>query len=301
MRSIFLCLVVCLTTAAHAQLLGKALQKVTGNASSLIIKEPITTSFKDVKQDGAKPADFTPREPLRNMNVLTRTTNGGFVLQPGYYSYQSQSYCLKAGTKGPSTGAGYMYAPPMGTADDAVMAIVRNSVSHPNIQQHDIQVLLWAIIAHAKFENMQPGYKLTAALLLTPKQIALLNRTAMDFVPSSARANLPQPLQMALEAENKLRAMMYSANTTFAEMESVAVLAGLVDKDDIESGRWSLHPDGYYVRYLPYTYSSTQVEVYVPQGSEAVGKEFDPATHIAVPASTGRQRLIQSGRFQQTQ
>ena len=63
MRSIFLCLAVCLTTAAHAQLLGKALQKVTGNASSLIIKEPITTSFKDVKQDGAKPADFTPREP----------------------------------------------------------------------------------------------------------------------------------------------------------------------------------------------------------------------------------------------
>ena len=37
------------------------------------------------------------------------------------------------------------------------------------------------------------------------------------------------------------------------------------------------------------------------QGSPAVGKEYDPATHIAVPGNTARQRLIQSGRAQQQQ
>jgi hypothetical protein len=41
------------------------------------------------------------------------------------------------------------------------------------------------------------------------------------------------------------------------------------------------------------------VEVWVPQGSPAVGKEFDPASHIAVPGNTSRQRLIQSARMQQ--
>ena len=65
---------------------------------------------------------------------------------------------------------------------------------------------------------------------------------------------------------------------------------------EVPSGRWSNHPDGYHVRYLPSGYSSTKVDIWVPQGSPAVGKEYDPATHIAVPGNTSRQRLIQSGR-----
>ena len=69
---------------------------------------------------------------------------------------------------------------------------------------------------------------------------------------------------------------------------------------DIPSGRWSLHPDGYYIRYVPQGYSHTVVGIWVPQGSPAVGKEYDPATHIAVPGNTSRQRLIQSGRAYQS-
>ena len=83
-------------------------------------------------------------------------------------------------------------------------------------------------------------------------------------------------------------------------MERVAVLSGNAPMGPgsqvVPSGRWSIHPDGYYVRYIPSGYSSTRVEIWVPQGSPAVGKEFDPATHIAVPGNTSRQRLIQSGR-----
>jgi len=48
--------------------------------------------------------------------------------------------------------------------------------------------------------------------------------------------------------------------------------------------------------YLPQGYTNTVVQIWVPQGSPAVGKEYDPATHIAVPGNTARQRLIQSGR-----
>ena len=65
---------------------------------------------------------------------------------------------------------------------------------------------------------------------------------------------------------------------------------------EVPSGRWSLHPDGYYVRYLPVSYTNTVTQIWVPQGSPAVGKEYDPATHIAVPGNTARQRLMQSGR-----
>ena len=272
-------------------------------------KAPITTSLSDAKWDDASKDGFTPREPGRSLMTLQRTPNGGFVLQPGYYSLQTQSYCLKAGTHGPGGGDGYVYAPPKGPAEDAVMSVVRNSVQHAEIEQHDVQALLWAIIARAKFEDLQPEMKATAAKLLTPRQLATLNRSALDVLSGNALTDalggVPEPLRQIAQAEAQLRQMMTTPGASFAEMERVAVLSGAAPlgegSRDVPSGRWSVHPDGYYVRYLPSGYSSTRVEIWVPQGSPAVGKEFDPATHIAVPGNTARQRLIQSGRAQQQQ
>jgi hypothetical protein len=284
--------------------LGDKLKKKTPNL--LGDKQPITTSLPDARWGDAEKDQFTPREPKRSLMTLQRTPSGGFTLQPGYYEMQTQSYCLKAGTHGPGGGDGYLYAPPKGTAEDAVMSIVRNSVQHPEIEQHDIQVLLWAIIARAKFEDLSSELKQTAARLLTPRQLASLNRNALDALSGNALTDalggVPEPLREIAQAEASLRQMLTTPGSSYAEMERVAVLSGMAPRgpgsQDIPSGRWSVHPDGYYVRYIPSGYSSTRVEIWVPQGSPAVGKEYDPATHIAVPGNTARQRLIQSGRQQ---
>jgi hypothetical protein len=285
--------------------LGDKLKKKTPNL--LGDRQPITTSLSDAKWGDGSKDGFTPREPKRSLMTLQRTPNGGFVLQPGYYAFTDQSYCLKAGTHGPGGGDGYLYAPPKGPAEDAVMTIVRNSVNHPEIHQHEIQVLLWAIIARAKFEDLSSDMKATAARLLTPRQLAGLNRSALDALHGNALTDalggVPEPLRQIAQAEAQLRQMLTTPGASFAEMERVAVLSGAAPmgpgSQDIPSGRWSIHPDGYYVRYLPSGYSTTNVEIWVPQGSPAVGKEYDPATHIAVPGNTSRQRLIQSGRPQQ--
>jgi hypothetical protein len=298
--------------SASAQLggLGGVTDKLKKKTPNLLgDKAPITTSLPDAKWGDESKDGFTPREAARSLMTLQRTPNGGFVLQPGYYIMQTQSYCLKAGTHGPGGGDGYLYAPPKGPAEDPVMTIVRNSVQHPEIEQHDIQVLLWAIIARAKFEDLQPEMKATASRLLTPRQLAALNRSALDVLSGNALTDalggVPEPLRQIAQAEAQLRQMMTTPGATFAEMERVAVLSGAAPlgpgSREVPSGRWSLHPDGYYVRYIPSGYSSTRVEIWVPQGSPAVGKEYDPATHIAVPGNTARQRLIQSGRPQQQQ
>ncbi|HEX9962879.1 MAG TPA: hypothetical protein VGB00_18245 [Pyrinomonadaceae bacterium] len=282
--------------------LGDKLKKKTPEL--LGDKPPITTSLTDAKWGDSSKDGYTPREAGRSLMTLQRTPNGGFVLQPGYFSMQVQSYCLKAGTHGPGGGAGYLYAPPKGPAEDAVMTIVRNSVNRPEIAQSKIQMLLWAIIARAKFEDLSSELKATASQLLTPRQLAGLNRTALNALPAplqqEALNRAPAGVRTVLEAESRLRQMLTSANASFAEMERVAVLSGNAPLGegsiDVPSGRWSIHPDGYYVRYIPSSYSSTRIEIWVPQGSPAVGKEFDPAAHIAVPGNTARQRLIQSGR-----
>jgi hypothetical protein len=307
-----LCLVGLGAATALAQLgglggLGDKLKNKNPLGKLLEGKPPITTNLEDAKWADASKDAFTPREASRSLLTLQRTPNGGFVLQPGFYATQMQSYCLKAGTHGPGGGDGYLYAPPKGPAEDAVMTIVRNSVNRPEIAQQRVQTLLWAIIARAKFEDLQPEMKATASQLLTPRQLASLNRNALDVMsgPAFERAlgEAPAGLRSVLQAEAQLRQMLTSPGTSFAEMERVAVLSGMAPlgegSREVPSGRWSLHPDGYFVRYLPSGYSSTRVEIWVPQGSPSVGKEFDPATHIAVPGNTARQRLIQSGRAQQ--
>jgi hypothetical protein len=254
------------------------------------------------------PVDSLADAPLRRMEELQRTPAGGFLLQPGYWEFHAQSYCLKAGTHGPGGGDGYLYAPPSGPAEDAVVSILQNSVSRPEIPQQQIQTLLWAIIARAKFEDLSAEHKATASQLLTPAQIASLNRSALDLIPDAQMRSLmgrvPAPVRQVVEAEARLRNMLVNPASSFADMEAVAVLTGAVGMGpgsrEVAEGRWSRHPDGYYVRYLPRGYSYTITQIWVPEGSEAVGREFDPATHIAVPGNTARQRLIQSGRQRAT-
>ncbi|HEX8119196.1 MAG TPA: hypothetical protein VF521_18100, partial [Pyrinomonadaceae bacterium] len=190
--------------------LGDKLKKKTPNL--LGDKQPITTSLPDAKWGDSTKDGFTPREPERSLMTLQRTPNGGFVLQPGYYEFVDQSYCLKAGTHGPGGGDGYLYAPPKGPAEDAVMTIVRNSVNRPEIPQQKIQQLLWAIIARAKFEDLQPEIKATASQLLTPRQLAGLNRSALDALSGDALTDalggVPEPLRQIAQAEAQLRQML---------------------------------------------------------------------------------------------
>lgn len=294
---------------AHAQIggLGRAAGRLAGRANVDAVLRgdaPITTSLPDARWAVDSLDNFTPREAKRSLMQLQRTPNGGFVLRPGYYEFHDQSYCLHAGTHGPGGGDGYIYAPPRGPAEDAVMTIVRNSVNRPNIPQHDVQVLLWAIIARSKFEDLDSHLKATATQLLTPRQLAALNRTALDMVPGpaldAATSRMPAFVRQVFMAEAQIRQLVTQPGTSYDQLERVAVLAGMAPMGEgsraVPSGRWSLHPDGYYIRYLPYSYTNTLVQIWVPQGSPAVGKEYDPATHIAVPGNTARQRLIQSGR-----
>jgi hypothetical protein len=294
--------------ASQLDSLGGAAEQLGGvapGASSLLEREPpITTSLSDAVF-GVDLAAPRATERFRSLLELDRTPGGGFLLKPGLYEMHTQSYCLKAGTHGPGGGDGYLYAPPKGPARDAVVSIVRNSVSHPQLAQHDVQVLLWAIIARAKFEDLAPELKVVAGQLLTPQQLAMLNRTALDLLPGpalqSALLRTPTPLREILEAEAHLREMLTNPRSTFEQLESVAVLSGMAalgaGSQPVPTGRWSRHPDGYFVRYLPRSYSYTVTQLWVPEGV-ATRTEYDPALHIAVPGNTSRQRLIQSGRPQ---
>ena len=264
-------------------------------------KPPITTSIQDAIYSDPNRDGFDPGV-ARSLASLPLDKKNRYVLAPGYYTMTAQTYCLKAGTYGPTGGNAYLYAPLKGPQKKTVEAILRNSVDHPDIAQRDVQVLLWAIIARAKFENLNSRSKIVAARLLTSRQLASLNRNALDVLTNRQVQGLiggvPRPVGAVLEAEADMRRML-SRGSSYSDLETVAVLTGAVplgegSRTDIPANRWDRHPDGYWVRYDPTGYSRTTVEIYVPE--DANGAKYDPAVSVAVPANTSRQRIGQSAR-----
>jgi hypothetical protein len=278
--------------------------KVLGEKSPVadIIKRPspITTNFKDdVIMEGSLPETFGDDKVFTPLQHMARTESGGFRLCPGYYEMTNMSYCLKAGTHGPSNGDGYMFAPTEGKMEDIVNSIlVNHATKHPEISQQDVQVLLWAIIARSKFKDLSGRLKLVSSKLLTPDQIVKLNGGYVETIGGEALnkglIDMPPAVRAVMEAENQIRRLVEKGSDSYEDFEKFAILAGMAvnDHPHVKRGMWSLHPDGYYIRYFPSGYSRTKVQVYVPAGKGQL--VYNAIGTIACPANTGAQRLAQT-------
>ena len=304
MKLILLASFLMTSTFSFSQL-GGLKNKILGgdkNPVASIIKKPspITTNFEDdVEMKGALQEGFGNDKKYIPLYKMTANADGGFNLCPGFYEMTNMSYCLKAGTHGPSAGDGYMYAPVKGKMDDIVLAILENhATKHPEIPQKDVQMLLWAIIARSKFKNLSGRLKVVTSLLLTPQQIVKLNGGFVETLGGEALnkglVDVPPAVQKVMEAENNIRRLVESGVDSYEDFEKYAMLAGMAPNDhpEVVRGMWSLHPDGYYIRYYPSGYSRTKVQIYVPEGK--AGVKYNAIGTIACPANTGAQRLAQT-------
>ena len=268
-----------------------------------VLKKPaaITTSFEDVNRSESKFPDLIVVKNAQPLYLLPKAITGGYILCDGFFEMTNKSYCLHAGTFQPSKGDGYMYAPTLGPKKEIVTTILKNAENHPEINQHDIQVLLWTIITRTRFADYSGQVKLTALALLSPLELTQLEGGMLGVLPASlmnkAKSKLPDGIQSVFEAENKIRQLVASGNYTYADMEKYAIIAGMApERADVPSGIWTIHPDGYYIRYFPSGYSRTKVQIYVPKELIASGKKivYDATNDIACPANTGSQRLAQT-------
>ncbi len=274
----------------------KATNLVGANAKGLITSEAITTNFKDCDKTDIKDPSYGKDAKYTSL-CSADFTEKGYVLKPGYYELKVKSFCLKAGTHAPSKGDGYLYAPLKGPKKEIVDKLVKNWSNHPEIKQSDVQALLWAIIAKANFKNLGPELQLAASKLLEPKDLLNLSKMGLDFIPQSTMSDvknsLPKSVQLVLDAENKMRQLFTSPSYNYSELEKYAMLAGFnTEKSEIEYGTWGLHPNGFWISYLPSGYSHMTVRIYVPETLKTA--YYRPSDDVAVPANTSSQRLMLS-------
>ena len=283
--------------------------KVVG--SVLEGKPAISTAFKDVDLKNTLPPDFGADKTYTPLSSLTKNADGFYELRPGFYETTNLSYCLKAGTNGPAKGDAYGNAPILGKMDDIVEAIlVRsqelwrsnatgnatvNKLSNMVVSQKDVQLLLWAIIAKADFDDMQGRTKAVALALLSPEQIVKLNggavKSVVNFASDKGWMEKPALVRTIEEAEQSLRQLYKSSTSTYEDFERLAVLAGLNNEPQpVAFGTWFKHKDGYYIRYEPQGYPRTHIKIYVPDNKEVKLK----ITGVIATPSDSRQRLAQT-------
>lgn len=301
-------------------------QRIPGGAAAgplapfvqyLLDEQPVTTSFHNTR-----PADPTARylapANYAPLSTLPRTAEGAFLLRPGAYEGYLQSYCLKAGTYGPSQGDGYLAAPLTGPKAAIVRTILKQAPRHPEVRQQDIQQLLWAIIAKVDYRQMPQEMHRTAAALLPPRELEQLRGGIISRLPDAFRQPLEQhiqrrlavvqgPLRQVLNAENNLRNQI-ATRASFDVMARTAVLAGAAPADPtmppVPRGTWIQNRQGFYLRYLPDSYSRTKVQLVVPETTPMATADpliFDPTEELAVPANTAGQRLGLTAREEDTQ
>lgn len=135
------------------------------------------------------------------------------------------------------------------------------------------ELLLWAILARTKIKDMSPKMQSVAFKLLTPEEIFRINGGALGLIPrelmDKAFDNLPPVAQRVMRVEACLREMLTKAASSYEELERIAVLQGEPPFEEgdrqVPLGRWSYHPDGYFIRYFPCGYKRMIIELYVPE------------------------------------
>jgi len=279
MKCLLICLVMLFLTSetADAQFSVPSLPDIQidiPGLDDLIESEPaITTGLDDAvyecpEMDGFEPESFTS---LYDMPVCP---DGSILLLPGAYEFEAKSYCLHAGSYASEAGGdGYIYAPLEGNRSEIIGALLERSSKNSEIPQTAVQSLIWAILAKCKFSDMSDYLQDTASELLTSQEIFELNGGALGLIPDDIIDDLiddyPEPLRAALEAEARIRSVLSSAESSYEDLEEIAVFRGDPPDEylerEIPSGRWSLHPDGYYIRYFPTGYKHTRVEIWIPE------------------------------------
>lgn len=228
---------------------------------------------------------------------LQQTEEGQIVLQEGYYEATYKSYCLQPGTPDPSDRDAYLQTPLQTYRKEIVETVLRTSLQKPQLEQKNIQLLLWSVVSGSDYNKLSWPVQLTAQELLTRKQIFQLKGGVVGVMKTVAQ-QLPDA--RITGAQVSIKRLFDVGTSSYEAFERVAVLRekSTIHKADYKKEQWYSRPGGYYVRYFPNGYQQVKIQVYVPKGTlDSSGMKdgnyllFDPVNNMAAPANSNAQRL----------
>jgi len=251
-------------------------------------------SKDEVDIDSSIQPNLGAEEKPRSLMDLPQSQDGGFVLAPGFYEAEFKTYCLQPGTPDPSQGDAYLQGPVTGYRKDIIESVLINSRNRPEVDQRNVQLLLWSIVSGSDFNKLSSPVQAEAMKLLTPKQIFTLKGGVIGVIKTVSQSS------GAFNGGNDIQRLFETGISSYESFERLAVLKepSKIRRKDLKYDQWYKQKENYYVRYFPVSYKKVRIQVYVPDGLvDAEGKVkgehllFDPTGLQAIPAFTNAQRL----------
>lgn len=191
-----------------------------------------------------------------------------FDLEPGYYRFSVESFCLDPGAYGPGPSEGHLLAPLSGQRARLVQSILSRAGDHPDVPQHAIQRFLWGIDAGLTLPEFPEQVRNQIQPLLTSQEALQLTVDAGEIAGFLASQFLSAEGRGMVDRFQKMRALLVDVQASYQALEQVAVLLGTTPPGPgsrkVAVGQWSYAGDGFYARTIPESYSSTILEVLRP-------------------------------------
>ena len=253
-----------------------------------------TVSNNTIDTDSLIQPPIGPDKKPQSLMDLPQTQDGGFVLAPGFYEAEFKTYCLQPGTPDPSQGDAYLQGPVTGYRKDIIESVLLNSKEKPELEQRNIQLLLWSVVSGSNFNKLSYPVQADAMKLLTPKQVFKLKGGVAGVIKTVSYTS------GIFNADRGIQGLFETGITSYETFERLAVLKepSQIRRKGIKYDQWYKQKENYYVRYFPASYKKVRIQVYVPDSlMDAQGKVdgeyvvFDPTGQQAIPAFTNAQRL----------
>lgn len=256
---------------------------------------PITTSIDDALWE-CPWLDAIGTETCVDGMALPRSAAGAFTIQIGHWLLDLQSFCIKPGAERPGEGDAYLYAPLRGPKADLLSRMLVASWRDESVTQEALQEVIWAIIIGTAWEELPPEGQEVAQRLMTPAELADLKRERVGIVPEDQEERvfgaLPPAVAQVLRGENLVRRLFATGQHDYASLEAAAVPpTSAVPQTNRPWGRWSYHPEGFYIRFEPDGYARCRTFIIRPQ---PVTVQRDAQGRItSFRGADGRQVLVQ--------
>lgn len=251
---------------------------------------PLTSNILDVKFFGWPEFDKLDPTDFQIVGQDKRNDKFSYNLSPGHYKFEFKSFCAKGYTYGPTDGTGYAFNRWKGGKVGFLKQILAKYNAKPEVDQENVQLLIWAVLARVKPQDMKGGAREALIQLFGEKDgIKMMSEGALDFLADKASNELfgkvDRELRPFYEYDNKMRGLYNQANSTYADFERLAVLPAPkeVPKMMLTNKRWHLHPAGYMFRVSSIHYSKISMEVIVPRGLEVVKDNLKRITKMSAP------------------
>src|SRR5688572_22721510 len=181
----------------------------------------------------SQPGINQDQKPQSLMN-LPQSQDGGFVLAPGFYEAEFKTYCLQPGTPDPSQGDAYIQGAVTGYRKDIIESVLLNSRANPEVDQRNVQLLLWSVVSGSNFNKLSPSVQADAMKLLTPKQVFTLKGGVVGVIKTVSQTT------GVFHAHGGIQSLFDNGVSSYEKFEQLAVLRekSQIRKKGVKYDQW---------------------------------------------------------------